>query len=627
MLAWLLMVAFLPHCWSQYCPTGRVYDVASFPPRCLDCASIISNPMNLSLIPTRSLLRKDAVKFGPGFPQNGTCGCWRTNKVVDVFLNGSQIVSGVYFLRTSRAQWLNEIAVEASNDNTTYIPWGAYSSRNHTTASTVLFKLPIRASALRLTILSYVNHFINSTRGMNITIQALVSKTQPFSCGCPTLPNGQCCPYMNMTVKDGKCEWCKDPSQMYVIMNGVCGVCKPGTMDRGNRCVPSPRQTIAATTLGIGAVELDKDNTWRVALDFADAVMVYVVSPAVERAAHPCETDHTFRCLSLRPGPPYTLLMSPFDNNPRGDFQFDRGRRWLVMNRDQIRSWTACVRDLCTGVVGVVYSTGDFVQVVERRIEYQLSEGIPTFVMATSLPRRVIPSRVEVHTFPDATYMRVDVSTNVTFSRFMFRCVGWTNWTQFFNATGMIQLPDYALGDPRCTRFGVIGTCANHTHKMEFVVDRPSSVVKHFPLSLMPSFTVRANMSFGAGWRASPLVGDTDRLITLLAASTKPTPAVITRLAVTIHDQDTVVHSSILPPYVMNMGGVCMRRDFDTALQWLLMQLGMIADMDNNTTMRSLFDRTCEAARTQQAFWLVIPFDIYKNRRGVSAYVVSAEIE
>ena len=231
------------------CPPQQRYYVGQFPPRCIDCPAVVPNQMPLVRI--EAVVRARAArKFSPGLPQNQTCGCWRApaNQTVGLELNASWIVAGLTFA-SSRGRWLREVAVEASDDNATFIPWGKYAFRNFTDASLALFAQPVRARFFRVTVLRYANHYVNSTAGFPFAAGALASQTQPFGCRCPQLASGECCPFVNMTVRNGTCVWCMDPLDIATVMVDGCGRCRAGTFEHQGRCVrrrlPNALNTLA----------------------------------------------------------------------------------------------------------------------------------------------------------------------------------------------------------------------------------------------------------------------------------------------------------------------------------------------------------------------------------------------
>ena len=110
------------------------------------------------------------------------------NQTVVVLNNSLWVVSG--FIFNKNRGWSKELAIHASGDNVTSMDWGNFTAADFTDASFTLFSLPIRARLFRLTILRYANHYINLITGYPLSVQALVSQTQTFTCNCPVLSNG-----------------------------------------------------------------------------------------------------------------------------------------------------------------------------------------------------------------------------------------------------------------------------------------------------------------------------------------------------------------------------------------------------------------------------------------------------
>lgn len=606
--------------WSAlcaFCPAGRRFDIQLFPPRCLNCSRIQTNQMQLQLIPAQVAVRKTAAKFSPGLPQNMSCGCWRAgNQIVDIYLNASWIVSGLYFPRTSQVQWLKEFSVQASNDNRTFLSWGTYTPSNYTTAQTVLFGLPIRATTFRLNITQYVNHALSlNNTGFNISANAVVSKLQPFKCGCPVLPDGECCPYMNMSVTDGRCLFCKDPKDLNVVMDEECGVCRPGTVDRYNKCVP--RSAVAAlppATLDIGDIRISTSRVWAIdlVLDLSAPLLSIYLASLPDRT-HPCQQDPLQRCLERMSEPQYTVLLRP--SSPQHPFlRFERGRWQLVLSSDDIRAWPTCSADgVCNKSLGVVYGRGSAgVQVVERAVDFDLKIVPPPLSVITAVPGILAPTAVEIHTYPHASFLRMD-GPGLEYD-IMFQCAYKDRWafvSYFVEPMRMIQLPDGVLDDPLCTRFRIKGTFGNG-RRVRFAVNRPSRVVRHGALTTTQYAPITGNVSFGTHWRAIPGVGDSERVVTLIASS--PLPMHLTRLTVTAGGE---AHSTLPSHYVLNMTAACASPD--TARNWLQEQADVIMD-----TMGLLWNNTC-GARRDQIFWVVIPSDAARDRREVVSFGLAAE--
>ena len=575
--------------------------------------------MQLSVVSTQIGLRKDAVKFSPGLPQNRTCGCWRTgNQTVDVYLNSSVIVAGFLFAASSQRQWVKEFAVEASNDNLTYIPWGSYTQANHTDA--VLFALPIRASTFRIQIRRYVNHFLNNT-GFAMAVRALVSTQQPFSCGCPVLPDGTCCPYMNMTTKSGKCEWCKDPRELNVVMVDACGMCKNGTVSRYDKCVPVTRlSTPPPSLLDFGNVTISTARKWVIdVLTERQVLSIYLMHQ--QNQVHPCERDPTPRCLATQVSGRVILLAN--STILHSFLQSDNGRFVLAMAAEDIQSWTVCTAaGQCTGVIGAVYALGrGFVRVVERLVHFNLNIVPPPFNVVVNIPPVAVPSVAELHTYPHACFLRMDAPAWM--QSVMFQCANedaWVYVNQFNDPMWMIQIPDAAMHDPYCTRFRIKGWPSSG-RSVVFAVDRPSKTIRHDILIQQSYAPIQANASFGLAWRPLPSVGDSERIVSIMAAS----PVGMGFRGLTVAKADgSMIKSTDLPSYALNMSDVCVRGGYEQARRWLLSN----ADIVSERNMDTLFNRTCAAAGTQQAvLWLVIPALPTQNRRHVAPFSLSVKFE
>ena len=617
----LLLLQCDPCTTLSYCPAGRRYDVRSFPPRCVNCTRIVSNDMHLSPISTQLGMVRDAVKFSPGLPQNRTCGCWRTgNRTVDVYLNASRIVAGFFFGASSQGQWIKEFSVQASDDNVTFLPWGTYIQQNHTSAQTVLFGLPIFASSFKLIITRYVNHYLNGT-SFSIAVSALVSDTQPFSCGCPVLQSGECCPYMNMTVKDDKCEWCKDPSHMNVVVVNECGVCKNGTVSRDRRCVPVP--PVAAfprLRLDIGNISISASRTWTmnvIASGHAHAVFLR----SVPMSDHPCRTLPTTACLSLVLPTDYLVLYANSSIVHAFLWRVTDGAFVLQMTTSQIESWTVCTGNSgCTGVVGVVYAVGKgFVQVIEQQLQFNLWIVPPPFALMTNSASVAVPLAAEVHVYQHAAFLRMDSATWILNDVVMFQCANHQEWFHvnvFSDPMWMLQLPEAALLDPFCTRFRVRGQVSAQRHVV-VAVDRPEAFVYHGKGVQREYAPIQAELGFGLTQGRSPMPGDSERLVTIRATS--PLPIRFTEMSVARADGESALLTTF-PDYVLNVSHVCAAREFSYVKTWLLRNLDLILDDKHVATVLQTF-----CAQNGHMLWLVVPAVHAQDRKRAAPFSVLAE--
>ena len=395
---------------QQYCLPSQRFDVRAFPPRCFDCPRVIPNRMLVMRIDTTLMLnnstKRPVQKFSPGLPQNQTCGCWTApaNQTFDVVLNASWIVTGLVF-SSKRARWLREFEVQASNDSKTFMPWGTFIMSNFTAASLALFSYPIHARYFRINVRKYANHYPNSSTGFPLTpVQALVSTDQPFSCACPMLSSGACCPFINMTVREDKCVWCMNPSDIGTRMIDGCGKCKPGTFEHAGKCYQHirSRQRPVANSISIGHPSSNGVH-WRVDVNFTvdlQSVVQLFVTRKTDRM-HPCMSDtvgwvgnsKTVSSCCVRdyhnsgayipilwnftPPPPadegtpiasqcsiHSRLDPP--NSAKQFVQFDRGRDETQLNRytltftkAEIRQWATCNEEtlVCIGSIGALFAT------------------------------------------------------------------------------------------------------------------------------------------------------------------------------------------------------------------------------------------------------------------------------
>ena len=376
--------------------------------------------MNLSMVPTQSRSMNVSVKFSPGLPQNDTCGCWTGhNQVIEVSLNESQIVSGLFLDQTTRKSWLKDVAVVASGDNITFLNWGNYSASNFTEASTILFPLPVRARVFRITVFNYIHHYLNRT-AFPFSVQAFVSESEPFNCGCPMLSSGECCPRQNMRVWEDQCFSCMDNSSLNVMMVDECGICKPGTVERWGKCIAKANMSEqSGYTFNVGTVlasfpellhTVNDSRRWTVQLEVGSAHAVHSIFLIDEPlSTHPCTLTPSFCCLVsyyrthtvILPFPdetfdPDTLQcqneISTLIPNTQHQFQqYDRGRYSITMSARGIRDWALCLKaSTCRGYVGVLFaqtfpdSNRFLSQAFYHPLEFEFVA--PPFMVTTNIP-------------------------------------------------------------------------------------------------------------------------------------------------------------------------------------------------------------------------------------------------
>jgi hypothetical protein len=533
-----------------------------------------------------------------------------------VYLNSSRIVSGFFFGVSSRLQWIREFALEASNDNVTYIPWGVYAPENYTTAQTVLFKLPILASAFRLSVTRYVNHRWNES-GFYVAITALVSNTTPFSCGCPVLPNGECCPYMNMTVRGDHCEWCKDPGQLNVVVVNECGVCKSGTVERDRRCVPVLSVATAwPSTLEIGSVTISASRIWTIHMVTSGQVTAMFLR-AVAMADHPCRRVPFTTCTEHKLPLDYVVLYSNGDSK-HPFLQVSNTQFIITMSKHQIQSWTNCSQtSQCVGVVGVAYTFGDgFVQVVEKEVHFDLWVVPPPLIVATQVFPVAVPLAAEVHVYPHAAFLRMNATDWM--QNIMFQCGNQDQWVRvnvLSEPMSMLQIPDTALQDPFCTRFRVSGQVSNE-RSVVVAVDRPKQFIYHNTQIQREHALIQAGLAFGLKWSDRPLAGDSERIITVFTRS--QLPVAVQQVSITTGDGATNI-STTLPDHALNITHVCAAGEYDRVKNWMFRYLDVILDQD----VKLLLANVC--AYDGGVFWFVIPSTHSQNRQRPAPFALSVE--
>ena len=408
-----------------YCPPTQRYDLHTFPPRCLDCPSIVLNPMYLTSIGSSVRQNRRAARFNPGVPHNHSCGCWRSgdNSSIEISLNASWIVSGLTF-QADRARWLRRFSVEASNDNSTFIEWGNYTQSNFSSSALVLFRYPIRATFFRLVVYEYVNHMVNVSSGYPMRINALVSDSGPFSCKCAALSTGECCPNSNMEVKNNTCITCMDPLDINTVMIDGCGRCRAGTVKEqaSRRCVAAiPDQTndsvvVLQTTLA----ELSGD-VWTVRLNaFAGKLLLVLLLtggqmlpcaaiPTTSACFKGLERDFTpvLWDLNLTESSGTTPVFRAPRQLDKQYIQYDRGKLTLAMKEASIRSWAECGPHQCTGnLVALFISAFDntprfFGTVIRQPLVFEFSPPIAP-VLVCGFVRGLDPLTVEIQHLVDS---------------------------------------------------------------------------------------------------------------------------------------------------------------------------------------------------------------------------------
>jgi len=604
-----------------YCPSTQRFDVAEFPPRCLDCPRVIPNRVNLAQIKTTVRTRR-AQKFSPGLPQNATCGCWRApaNQTIDVSLNASWIVSGLVFNTNTRARWLREINVDASADNVTFINWGTYVSPNHTAAAVTIFNLPIQARYFRITVLRYANHLINETAGFPVSVSALVSQTQPFSCDCPMLSTGLCCPYANMTVRNDTCIWCMDPSQLTTVMVNGCGRCKPGTFEHQGRCLI---RKLPDTGNRFSITDPESDGlTWAVDIglvsDSQTGVVLFLV--AKDSYIHPCTTasqQSSLDCLNTTTGIGQPIIVANQEARtqlaqrldiPRVSLQylqFDRGRYTLNMTQPTIRNWTACASIVCRGAIGALFITwfkdGTFraqAQVLPLRFNF----GIPGMVTTIGGSQTPALARMELHSFPDrwalrligvqmrgeCIYLQWDTGASLRF-----------NYKPEEDFTTIDPPPSQGWSILRVTE------CLNRT---TLAIQQPAKIIVHRSTIPVQLYGIVVAVQYGFNFSATPTAGDSEQIAFITAKS--PQPIRLKSLSASAQGFTIMYTTSkgfiIDTSKVLDLGLACIRPT-SVLTDWIARAIAILPDQPP-TVLEAFVQASCAKLTTNQvsrAYWMV----------------------
>ena len=653
-----------------YCPPTKRYDVNVFPPRCFDCPRVISNQMQVARIATTLRVQQRSVqKFSPGLPQNQTCGCWRSssNQTFEIALNSSWIVTGLAF-GSERTRWLKEFDVHASDDNRTFIPWGAFNMSNFTTASLALFSYPIRAKFFRITVHKYNNHYVNSSTGFFLKpVQALVSRDHPFTCGCPMVSSGACCPFINMTVRNDTCVWCMDPGDIMTRMVDGCGKCKKGAFEHAGRCYRTVKRA-PINSLSVGSPNSD-GLEWRVNVNFTtDALSL--VTMFVARGGggaglmHPCAAKTSSELIStcclksigrdnssiamMSNSAMYTPILwnfTPPDENYGLDYtsnnsdctiegpaadppssikqfvQFDRGRQpysyTLSFTEQEIRAWASCnnATGICIGTIGALFitkvtrpPTAFFLpQFIQQQLQYNLN--VPSMVCTTSrtLPKQ---ARAEMHYYVAAdTYtvrvLGMELRGDVISYQWVSADAAVTEWNEIPNSLELIIL-NLPSNDPT---FNVSSLRIKDATTTTLRIDPPITPVVHGSLMRSTHAGISVDIQYGFGFNTLPSFGDTDQIVIVTAKSTQPTR--LKRLVTVTNPGGLTVAYTTSKGFisdtkrVLDLGAACYQ-DNSILSRWLLQAIQLL---DTEGLAYSQFvERSCHmviSGEVAKAYWLV----------------------
>jgi hypothetical protein len=621
--------------------------------------------MQVARVPTTLLTKRVAQKFSPGLPQNQTCGCWQTpaNQTMsfDVMLNASWVVLGLAF-GSDRSMWLKEIEILASDDNRTFVPWGGYVMSNFTSASLALFTYPIRARLFRVVVRKYANHLITSTSGYQISpVQALVSSDQPFGCSCPTLSNGECCPFLNMTIRNDKCVWCMDPADIQTKVIDGCAKCKVGTFEFRGKCYQNRSLTQQpSNSLSVGHAWSDGID-WRVQVNYTTdketMILLFLTNKSTRN--YPCiRKDNltissylsTTCCLNeyfsenqnnttIPPYSPilwnftpptdasdYSQKVTPNSNqncqinstlNPPAIsieqfVQFDRGRQQVTLSftEREIRSWATCENDACQGSIGALFMTFPTPLSTELFLPHLLLQpllfkmAIPSLVCTTA---RTLPTlaRAELH-----YYMITDTYTvrilGVDFKSTNGVKFQWavSNTINDWTTAAAADPQEIIIAGPPADTASLRITDGITTLR----IDPPLTPVVHNSVKQSTLMGILVDVAYGFGFSKKPSSGDTDQIVIITAKSTQP--ARLKRLASTNLAGDTTVYTSAKgfisdPKRVMDLGVSCYQ-DKSLMTKWLTQSMQLLDTQ--GLPCAAFIQRSCHMIMTGEVakgFWLI----------------------
>lgn len=620
---------------QYYCPPTQRYDLTEFPPRCIDCQSIVSNEMTLSQIPTQLRIKRSVQKFSPGLPQNQTCGCWRAavnQSAITVALNDSWVVSGLLF-SSSRTRWFREISIQASGDNETFIDWGNYSFQNYTDSSMAIFRYPIRARFFRLLVLRYVNQYIGVATGFPLKVQALVSNTQPFSCRCPMLSNGACCPFENMRVINDKCVWCMDPALISTIVVDGCGKCRPGTFEHKGACyrrLPVP----AANALRVSTPR-SNGVFWSADLNITSDPQTLVSLYLTNRTnfSNPCVT---LPCrmdgfISIFSQWAFDNGVVPLDSHSISSqyLQFDRGRLALNMTLPVIRSWASCPDNkACSGAIVAIFVTvfqgsASFrTQHIEQKLRFET--GIQSLVLAGGGTPTLLLARMELHYFARSSAWRIRL-VGVEEARWTSAYVQWDH----HDPLAAVPLRDGFIDIEPPPQGWTAVRVRSELNSTTLLLQQPVSVVTHESLDAIQYSGILVQIRYGLAFHRDPLPGDSEQLVFITAKS--PQPIRLSSLSSTIRNEPPSIYTTPKgfirdSTRVLDLSIGCIQPS-SVLVKWITNAIGILPDSPPGD-VKAFAEQSCaliQSGAVSKAYWMVPIVPTLCKRTDLTAIQISAE--
>jgi hypothetical protein len=447
-----------------------------------------------------------------------------------------------------------------------------------------------------------------------------------------------------MEVRNNSCVKCMDPSDINTVMVDGCGRCKKGTIALGSslRCVLEIPSSVS-TMISVSNVISDRDE-WKVEVSVSNhassTILVMFLTNSEEfPCIPPISSRHCFSAFSNNSIPVLwdmnlnvstdSVVRTTREINKQY-LQFDRGRFFLSMARDNISAWAVCSgMDICTGYLGVLFiepvsssSPSFHFSLIKQALRFEMITA-PVKSVVYGFPRQLIPLAVEFHQLLDTGQYRLLMSNNPPANHPVY-----------------IQ---WGYGPSNQTSVGVDGVIVGllpslgwtssyvriYSGDQQYVLHPPIPLLKKTgssPLSLQSTKEyTRVRILYGLAMRPAPEPGDSEQLITISAVSKKPLRLV--RLASTVGSTTTVYTTSKGfindPRLVLDLVVACSgMMSMDGMVDWLESVLGLI-DSDTKPFVERLC-RSVSGGEVSKLYWLAPSLPVNMDRRVKVAVEVEA---
>jgi hypothetical protein len=429
-----------------------------------------------------------------------------------------------------------------------------------------------------------------------------------------------------MTVKNDKCVWCMDPTQISTIVVDGCGKCKPGTFEYHGKCYSKPQASV------VNNFQLNNPKSngvyWSIDLNFstdARTLVSFYLAAHASRACITCEMRGFVPIYSQ-----WTL-----DNNNRvvpSDIhsissqylQFDRGRFSLNMTERVIRSWASCPDSkACNGVMVALFvttfpnSTDYRTQQLEQPLKFEMD--VQSLVLSGGGAQPLMLARMELHYFVHMdAWMVCLIGT------------GWTSvhvqWDQGEPLAASTQFDNFIPVRPPPTGWTTLRV-RNELNSSTLLLQQPVSVVTHGALDAIQYSGIMVRIQYGLGFANSPSPGDSEQLIFVTARS--PQPIRLKSLSTTIQNGAPVLYTTSKgfitdPTRVVDLSLGCLKPTA-TLINWLSNAIAILSDSPPRQ-LTAFIAQSCALIRSgaiSKGYWLAPAFSA--RRADVSEIQVVAE--